>query len=337
MSISIAVLGAGSWGSTLAILLAEKGHQVFLWAHRKEFADELNATHENKRYLSGVRIPDTIEISSDIHRAADADMIVVATPSQAVRETLTHLKSYPFNHVTFVNVSKGIELGTGMRMSEVTQSTLPQVRLEQIAALYGPSHAEEVSRHQPTTVVAASISKDTARKVQDVFRTTMFRVYANADLVGVEIAGSVKNIMAIAAGIADGIGYGDNAKAAIITRGLAEVTRLGMRLGAKPLTFSGLAGIGDLVVTCSSKHSRNRYVGEQIGRGKTLEQIQSEMVMIAEGVPTTKAVYELSQKLGVEMPITTAVYEMLFLKKDPTQLVYELMTREPKDELTESL
>lgn len=333
MSTSIAVLGAGSWGTTLAILLAEKGHQVFLWAHRKEFADDLNASRENKRYLSGVRLPDAIEISSDIHYAAQAEMIVVATPSQAVRETLVHLKPYPFINATFVNVSKGIELGTGMRMSEVTQSALPQLRLEQIAALYGPSHAEEVSRHQPTTVVAASVSKDTAKRVQEVFRTAMFRVYANTDLIGVEIAGSVKNIMAIAAGIADGIGYGDNAKAAIVTRGLAEVSRLGVRLGANPLTFSGLAGIGDLVVTCSSKHSRNRYVGEQIGKGKTLEQILSEMVMVAEGVTTTKAVYELAQKLGVEMPITAAVYEMLFHGKNPTELVYELMTREPKEEL----
>jgi len=257
----------------------------------------------------------------------------VATPAQAVREILMQLKAHPFNNTIFVNVSKGIELGTGMRMSEVTQSALPQVKIEQIAALYGPSHAEEVSRHQPTTVVAASVSKETAKYVQETFRTAMFRVYINTDLVGVEIAGSVKNIMAIAAGIADGIGYGDNAKAAIVTRGLAEISRLGVRLGANPLTFSGLAGIGDLVVTCSSKHSRNRYVGEQIGKGKTLEQILSEMVMVAEGISTTKAVYELSQKLGVEMPITAAVYEMLFHRKNPNELVYELMTREPKEEL----
>ncbi len=334
MGISIAVLGAGSWGTTLAILLAEKGHKVFLWAHRKEFADELNRLHENKRYLSGITIPESVQISSDIHHAAEAEMVVVATPAQAVRETLMQLNSHPFNNTVFVNVSKGIELGTGMRMSEVTQSTLPQVKIEQIAALYGPSHAEEVSRHQPTTVVAASISKETAKYVQETFRTAMFRVYANTDLVGVEIAGSVKNIMAIAAGIADGIGYGDNAKAAIVTRGLAEVSRLGVRLGANPMTFSGLAGIGDLVVTCSSKHSRNRYVGEQIGKGKTLEQILAEMVMVAEGISTTKAVYELAQKLGVEMPITAAVYEMLFHRKNPNELVYELMTREPKEELT---
>lgn len=332
MGYDIAVLGAGSWGTTLAILLAEKGHRVFLWAHRKEFAEELLRTRENRRYLAGISIPETIDISSEIHYAQTARLIVVATPSQAVRETLSHLDAREVTNTIFVNVSKGIEIGTGMRMSEVTQSVLPTVSIEQIAALYGPSHAEEVSRHQPTTVVAASVNRDTARYIQDVFRTPMFRVYANTDLIGVEIAGSVKNIMAIAAGIADGIGYGDNAKAAIVTRGLAEVTRLGVRLGANPSTFSGLAGIGDLVVTCSSKHSRNRYVGEQIGKGKTLEQVLAEMVMVAEGITTTKAVYELAQKLGVEMPITTAVYEMLFHQKNPKELVYELMTREPKEE-----
>ncbi|MCS7013378.1 MAG: NAD(P)H-dependent glycerol-3-phosphate dehydrogenase [Chloroherpetonaceae bacterium] len=333
MESDIAVLGAGSWGTTLAVLLAEKGYRVFLWAHRKEFAEELSRTRENRRYLAGITLPDTIDISSEIERAQAAQIIVVATPSQAVRETLSHLDAQKVAGAIFVNVSKGIEIGTGMRMSEVTQSVLPTVPLAHITALYGPSHAEEVSRHQPTTVVAASVSKDTAKYVQDVFRTPMFRVYANTDLIGVEIAGSVKNIMAIAAGIADGIGYGDNAKAAIITRGLAEVTRLGVRLGANPRTFSGLAGVGDLVVTCSSKHSRNRYVGEQIGKGKTLEQVLSEMVMVAEGISTTKAVYELAQKLGVEMPITAAVYEMLFHRKNPTELVYELMTREPKEEL----
>ena len=330
----IAVLGAGSWGTTLSVLLAEKGLEVNLWSHRKEFARELEAARRNSRYLPGVELPDNLHISSDISTAVeDAGMIVAAVPSQALRETFSLLRESSFEETIIVNVAKGIELDTGKRLSEVILETLPAVLPDNVAVLYGPSHAEEVSEKQPTTVVVASSSPETAGTVQDVFHTSTFRVYVNTDIVGVEVAGSVKNIIAIAAGISDGLGFGDNAKAAIITRGLAEMSRLAASLGGDPMTVSGLSGIGDLVVTCLSRHSRNRYVGEQIGKGKRLDDVVSHMEMVAEGVPTTKAVVALSRRLGVEMPITVAVYEMLFENKPAEKAILDLMTREPKQEL----
>lgn len=334
----IAVLGAGSWGTTLAVLLAGKGFQVDLWSHREGFARELDCTRENSRYLPGVQFPDNLHISGDISKAVkDAGMIVAAVPSQALRETLSLLRENSFEEAIIVNVAKGIELDTGKRLSEVILEVLPAVLPEKVAILYGPSHAEEVSEMQPTTVVAASSSLGTAKTVQDVFHTSAFRVYVNTDIVGVELAGSVKNIIAIAAGISDGLGFGDNAKAAIITRGLAEMSRLAVSLGGDPMTVSGLSGIGDLVVTCLSRHSRNRYVGEQIGKGKSLDEVVSHMEMVAEGVPTTKAVAALSRRLGVEMPITVAVYEMLFENKPAEEAILDLMTREPKQELGDRL
>lgn len=331
---TIAVLGAGSWGTTLAVLLAEKGFKVNLWAHREEFARELEAARRNSRYLPGVQFPDTIHISCDISAAVEGvGMVVAAVPSQALRQTLSLLRESSLEETVIVNVAKGIELDTGKRLSEVILEVLPAVLPEKVAVLYGPSHAEEVSEKQPTTVVAASSSPETAGTVQDVFHTSTFRVYVNTDIVGVEVAGSVKNIIAIAAGISDGLGFGDNAKAAIITRGLAEMSRLAASLGGDPMTVSGLSGIGDLVVTCLSRHSRNRYVGEQIGKGKSLDDVVSHMEMVAEGVPTTKAVVALSRRLGVEMPITVAVYEMLFENKPAEEAIMDLMTREPKQEL----
>jgi glycerol-3-phosphate dehydrogenase (NAD(P)+) len=329
----ITVLGAGSWGTTLAILLANKGHEVWLWAHRPEFARALESDRENKRYLKGVVFPDTLHVVENLHDAvAVADIVVTAVPSHALRETAAAFAGVPLDGKIIVNVAKGIELKTGKRMSEVLIETLPGIAPEQIAVLYGPSHAEEVARQQPTTVVACSVSEKTSLLVQEVFHTSTFRVYVNTDLVGVEIAGSVKNVIAIAAGISDGLGFGDNAKAAIITRGLAEISRLSARLGADPLTMSGLSGIGDLVVTCLSRHSRNRYVGEQIGKGRTLDEVLGEMSMVAEGVLTSKAVLELAHRLGVEMPITRAVYEMLFENKPAQQAILDLMTRDPKPE-----
>lgn len=329
----IAVLGAGSWGTTLAVLLANKGHEVALWAHRPEFARALEAERENRRYLNGIRFPDSLHAVADLQEAVRAAaMIVTAVPSQSLRQAAAALAGVPLEEKIVVNVSKGIELGSGKRMSEVLLEALPGLEPSRLAVLYGPSHAEEVAREQPTTVVACSVSETTARTVQEAFHTRFFRVYINTDLVGVEIAGSVKNIIAIAAGISDGLGFGDNAKAAIITRGLAEISRLSLRLGADPMTMSGLSGIGDLVVTCLSKHSRNRYVGEQIGKGRTLDEVVGEMSMIAEGVHTSKAVYELSMRLGVEMPITRAVYEMLFEGKPAQQAILDLMEREPKPE-----
>ncbi|MEI8032450.1 MAG: NAD(P)H-dependent glycerol-3-phosphate dehydrogenase [Chlorobiaceae bacterium] len=330
---NIAVLGAGSWGTTLAVLLAKKGYPVRLWAHRPEFAARLKAERENRRYLKGVRFPENLQITDDLHGVVPwAEMIVTAVPSQALRETATALSSLPLDGKTFVNVAKGIELGTGKRMSEVLLEVLPSLHPSQVAALYGPSHAEEVSRDQPTTVVASSPSLQTAECVQEVFHTSMFRVYVNTDIIGVETAGSVKNIIAIAAGISDGIGFGDNAKAAIITRGLAEISRLCKRLGGDPVTVSGLSGIGDLVVTCLSRHSRNRYVGEEIGKGRSLDEVIGQMNMVAEGVLSSRAVYELSRELQVEMPIAQAVFAMLFEGKPVQKAILDLMTREPKPE-----
>lgn len=330
---NIAVLGAGSWGTTLAILLARKGYSVTLWAHRPEFARLLEAGRENVRYLKGVKFPSTLHMAEDLRQAvSEAEMVVTAVPSQALRETARAFSEVDLDGKIMVNVAKGIELNSGKRMSEVLLETLPGLKPEQVAVLYGPSHAEEVSIDQPTTVVASSLSKETAEKVQEVFHTRMFRVYANTDLVGVEIGGSVKNIIAIAAGISDGLGYGDNAKAAIITRGLAEIARLSRKLGADPATVSGLSGIGDLVVTCLSRHSRNRFVGEQIGKGRSLDDVVGEMNMVAEGVLTTRAVAELSARLGVDMPITREVYEMLFEGKQAKQAILDLMTRDPKQE-----
>lgn len=330
---NIAVLGAGSWGTTLAILLARKGYNVRLWAHRPEFAATLEVERENRRYLNGVHFPDSLDIVASLPALIVwSEVIVTAVPAQALRETVRVFRDIPLDNKIVVNVAKGIELGSGMRMSEVLLDELPQLHLSQVVALYGPSHAEEVSKEQPTTVVASSISTEAAETVQELFHTNRFRVYVNSDLIGVEIAGSVKNIIAIAAGISDGLGFGDNAKAAIITRGLAEISRLCTKLGGDAMTLSGLSGIGDLVVTCLSQHSRNRHVGEEIGKGRTLEEIIHSMSMIAEGVHSSKAVYELSCKVGVDMPITRAVYEMLFESKPAAQAILDLMNRDPRSE-----
>ncbi|NTU52330.1 MAG: NAD(P)H-dependent glycerol-3-phosphate dehydrogenase [Chlorobiaceae bacterium] len=329
----ITVLGAGSWGTTLAILLANKGHEVTLWAHRTEFARALEADRENKRYLRGIVFPDNLHVVEALHDAVSkAQMIVTAVPSHALRETAQGFANEPLDDKIIVNVAKGLELKSGKRMSEVLLETLPGLTPESVAVLYGPSHAEEVVRQQPTTVVACSLSEKTARLVQEAFHTKYFRVYVNTDLVGVEIAGSVKNVIAIAAGISDGLGFGDNAKAAIITRGLAEISRLSARLGADPLTISGLSGIGDLVVTCLSRHSRNRSVGEQIGKGRKLKAVLAEMSMVAEGVLSSKAVVDLAGRLGVDMPISQAVYQMLFEDKPAQQAILDLMQREPRSE-----
>ncbi len=330
---NIAVLGAGSWGTTLAVLLAKKGHEVRLWAHRPKFAATLSAERENRRYLKGVPFPERLQIAPYLEELVSwSEMIVTAVPSQALRETVLRFRVLDLSGKIVVNVAKGIEIGTGKRMSEVLLEVLPGLLASQVAALYGPSHAEEVSKDQPTTVVASSSSLATAEQVQEFFHTSMFRVYVNTDIVGVEIAGSVKNVIAIAAGISDGVGYGDNAKAAIITRGMAEISRLCIKLGGEAPTISGLAGIGDLVVTCLSRHSRNRYVGEEIGRGRSLDEVISQMNMIAEGVHSSRSVYDLSRSVGVEMPITRAVYEMLFQQKPVQQAILDLMTRDPKQE-----
>lgn len=331
----VAMIGAGSFGTALAIVLARAGNDVRMWARESEIAYRINNFHDNRDYIPGVTLPDSIVCYTNLADCLeDRELVVFATPSHAVREMAVRVKDHLDGDELIVSVSKGIENDTFMTMSQVLTEVLEAVIIEDhIGVLSGPSHAEEVSRFKPTTVVASAYSKSTARLIQETLMTPMFRVYLNYDIMGVEIGASVKNIMAIATGIADGAQLGDNAEAALITRGLHEIKRMGMRLGASSDTFSGLAGIGDLVVTCTSQHSRNRYVGFNIGQGKKLEDITSRMNMIAEGVKTTRSVHDWAHKNGVEMPITEAVYGVLFEDVDPKDALYELMTRNPKEEI----
>jgi glycerol-3-phosphate dehydrogenase (NAD(P)+) len=328
----VTVLGAGSWGTTLALILNENHHQVNCWSFDENDISQINQSKENKKFLPGIKLPDSIKFTANLNQSmASAEVVVVAIPSHAVRSVIKslHLKNNP--EMVWVNVAKGIENKTLMRVSEVI-SEAGSIPPENIAVLYGPTHAEEVSRKIPSAIVAASISKSTATLVQELFITEYFRVYANMDIIGVELGGSLKNIIAVAAGICDGAGLGDNTKAALITRGLVEINRMGVKLGAKPDTFAGLSGMGDLIVTCTSHHSRNRYVGEQIGKGRKLQDILNEMVMVAEGVKTTASVHELSQREKVEMPISEQVYLTLFENKPPLDAMRDLMTRDAKIE-----
>ncbi|MBI4535442.1 MAG: NAD(P)H-dependent glycerol-3-phosphate dehydrogenase [Ignavibacteriae bacterium] len=330
----IAVLGAGSWGTTLAILLANNSHDVSLWSYDEHYTELIQTTRENPSFLPGIRIPETIHATSNLEEAVQGrEMIVGAVPSQYFRSVVSHLKNMPLNLSVVVNVAKGIENGTLMTMSEMLLDILPSLSSGNIATLSGPSHAEEVSRKIPTTVVAASTDPSTAKLVQEVFMTPYFRVYMSSDLRGVELGGALKNVIAIAAGIIDGADLGDNTKAAVMTRGIAEITRLGVAMGAHVRTFSGLSGIGDLMVTCMSRHSRNRYVGVEIGKGRKLPEILAEMVMVAEGVATTQSAFDLAQRVGVEVPIIAEVHKILFEEKDPLKACYDLMTRDPKGEI----
>ncbi|NBB86510.1 MAG: NAD(P)H-dependent glycerol-3-phosphate dehydrogenase [Bacteroidetes bacterium] len=329
----IAVFGAGSWGTALAMSLVEQGHRTTLWARRPEAVQAMRETRRNAPYLPDAELPPALRLSHDLEAvAANHSLWVVATPSHAVRPLAQQLAPYAAPATIVVSVAKGIENETLLTMTDVLKETLPTVPPQQLVALYGPSHAEEVANRRPTTLVAAAPSAAVAEVVQGVFMRPRLRIYANDDVRGVEIGGSVKNVLAIAAGIGDGIGYGDNAKAALITRGIAEIQRLGIALGAQPRTFTGLTGMGDLVVTCMSSHSRNRHVGEQIGRGRALDDITSTMQMVAEGIRTTESTYQLAQRENIEMPITEAVHAVLFEQKDPTVAVEELMTRSAKHE-----
>lgn len=328
----VTVLGAGSWGTTLALVLEENGHDVMCWSFNPKDIEEIQATHENKQFLPGVKIPDTIRFTSNLMESVkDTSVVAVVIPSHAVRKVITEIKDYVADSTIWITAVKGIENNTFLRMSEViaeATNTSP----DRITVLSGPSHAEEVSRKVPTAIVSACADKDTARLVQDLFMRPYFRVYANMDVIGVELGGALKNIIALAAGICDGAGFGDNTKAALMTRGLVEINRLGVKLGANPDTFAGLSGMGDLIVTCMSQHSRNRYVGEQIGKGKSLQQILDEMVMVAEGVKTTESVHGLTQQVNVEMPIANEVYKTLFENKPSVEAMQDLMTRASKIE-----
>lgn len=330
----ITVLGAGSWGTTLAILLNYNTHEVTLWAHRDDHAQALISARENIRLLPGIPIPAEVAITSELQSAVrHADLIVAAVPAQFIRSVASDLRNYNFSSTIFVNVAKGIENNTLFTVSEVLQDVLPTLKREHVVTLSGPSFAEEVARQVPTAVVAASGKLETAKNVQQIFMTPYLRVYSSVDIRGVELAGSIKNVIAIGAGIADGAGFGDNTKAAIMTRATAEISRLGQCLGAQQHTFAGLSGIGDLIVTCMSKQSRNRHVGEEIGKGRRLQDILNEMVMVAEGVATTRSIYDLGKKYMVDLPIVNAVYQVLFEDKDPIIATSDLMTRDAKGEV----
>ncbi len=331
---NITIIGAGSWGTALSLVLAEKGHVVRLWAREAEIVENIHKHHRNGIYLPEIDLPDSITAWNRLGDAMkDAEVVVFATPSHAIRNMAEEARPLLNGGERIVTVSKGIEMDTFMTTSQVLAEVLDGVISDDhIGVLSGPSHAEEVSLHMPTTVVSSSNSKQTALFIQQLFMTPHFRVYVNRDIIGVEICGAVKNIMAIAAGIGDGANLGDNAKAALITRGLAEMRRLGMRLGATQETFAGLSGVGDLIVTCTSKHSRNRNVGFRIGKGEKMKAITRSMKMVAEGVKTTRSVYTWSKTLNVNMPITEKVYQVLFEDMSPETAVHELMTRDPKEE-----
>lgn len=327
----IAVLGAGGWGTTLSILLNENGYDVTLWEFNSEYAKTLSEYRENFYYLPKVKISREIKITNDLESAVfRKNLIVISTPTQFIRSSLSSLENFNFGDAQIVSVSKGIEIGTSLLVSDIFMDIFRKVKRKNIFCLSGPSHAEEVSKKIPTAIVCAGHSH--SKLIQKIFSNDYFRVYTNNDITGTEVGGALKNVIAIAAGISDGAGFGDNTKAAIMTRGINEIMRLGLKLKAKKETFFGLSGIGDLIVTCSSLHSRNRSVGEQIGKGKKLKTILKEMKMVAEGVPTTRSAFELSKSLNIELPITHQVYNILFKDKDPQYATRQLMKRNLKEE-----
>lgn len=327
----VAVIGAGSWGTALALVLNSNKHEVKCWTIEQSTIDDVRDKGENTRFLPGIQIPKEILITDDLYEAAhDAEVIINSVPSQVTRDVVPKVcETLECKDQIWVTVSKGIENKTYLRISEVINQAA-DIPLDNIVAISGPSHAEEVGRKIPTAIVSSSTNLESARRIQDLFMTPYFRVYASPDIIGVELGGALKNIVALAAGICDGAGFGDNTKAALMTRGLVEMNRLGAEMGAQSDTFAGLSGMGDLIVTCMSKHSRNRHVGEQIGRGRKLDDVIAEMVQVAEGVKTTLSAYELSQKRKVEMPITEQIYLTLFENKAPLEAMTDLMTRASK-------
>jgi len=324
----VAVIGAGSWATALAVLLGKKGYNVKMWARSREKAGEINRTRENTAYLPGVILPPAVTVENDMEAVLDdAGAVVFAVPSQSFGGVLMQSKPYLPAGALIVNTAKGLEEKTLRRLSEVFYAEVGFEQAKHYVVLSGPSHAEEVGRDLPTAIVAASENMDAAERVQGIFMGKYFRVYTNPDVIGVEMAGALKNIIALGAGIVDGLGLGDNTKAALITRGLAEISRLGVAMGADSLTFSGLAGVGDLMVTCMSKHSRNRRAGIEIGKGKSMAEAVAAVKMVVEGIKTTRAAYKLAQKKGIEMPITAEMYKVLFENLPAREAVLNLMTR----------
>jgi glycerol-3-phosphate dehydrogenase (NAD(P)+) len=334
---NIGVIGAGAWGTALANLLAEKGLSVDLWAHEAEVCSDILQARQNSIFLPDVRLSENLRPSNDLDEvAAGKEMLLLVTPSHVFRSVAARLVHHPSGHTLIVSATKGIENETHLTMTGILQQLLPPRLHEHIAALSGPSFAKEVARKIPTAVTVAARCLETAQRVQTAFADRYFRVYTSHDLLGVELGGAVKNVMAIAAGISDGLGLGSNTRAALITRGIAEIRRLGTRLGANPQTFSGLAGIGDLVLTCTGTLSRNWTLGNKLGQGENLDKILSETRTVAEGVKTTKSVYDLSHKVGVEMPIAEQVYRILYENLDPQKALWALMTRDLKHEHDEA-
>ncbi|HLO24506.1 MAG TPA: NAD(P)H-dependent glycerol-3-phosphate dehydrogenase [Geobacteraceae bacterium] len=333
MAENIGVIGAGSWGTTLADLLAKKGHIVTLWAYEPELVSEMAATGINSIFLPGISLSPRLKFTGSLREAvAGKELILFVVPSQVVRIVVKNaLPHIPANAI-IVSASKGIELDTLMTVSQVYEELMPPELYGRFSVLSGPSFAREVALEMPTAVVAASAEAGVARRVQDIFTTPSFRVYTNTDIMGVELGGAIKNVIALAAGISDGLGFGNNTRAALITRGLAEMTRLGRAMGAKGETFAGLAGMGDLVLTCTGDLSRNRTVGMKLGKGLRLAEILAEMRMVAEGVKTAESARNLAIRLGVDMPITEKVYSVLYEDKPAREAVVELMTRDLKAE-----
>ncbi|OPL10902.1 MAG: glycerol-3-phosphate dehydrogenase [delta proteobacterium ML8_D] len=342
---SVGVLGAGSWGTTLAILLTKKGIKTVLWARNHKFAKQIRENRENTLYLPGFELPAALEITSDISKAVtDKEVILFVIPSHGLREvakqvsvTLKDHSKSPNLPYALVSASKGIENRTLLTMTEIMEEVLPSRLSGRVAALSGPSFAKEVAASIPTAITVAASEHKLCKALQDLFTTETLRIYTSFDLVGVQLGGALKNVMAIASGISDGMGFGTNTRAALITRGLAEMSRLGMRLGANPMTFAGLAGLGDLVLTCTGDLSRNRHVGLKLGEGQCIDNILSKMNMVAEGVKTTKSVYAMADKYNVEMPIINQVYRVLYQGINPKDAVNELLTRPPRRELGDIL
>ncbi|MNJ40180.1 Glycerol-3-phosphate dehydrogenase [NAD(P)+] [compost metagenome] len=333
MGDKVAVLVAGSWGTALGSVLGDNDMDVLIWTRSEAQRDEINTKHSNERFLPGATLPSKLVATCDMEEAVTgAKAVVIVAPSSAVRDVARSLKPYWNEEMTVIHAVKGFETETLKRISTVISEEL-ECDENEIVVLSGPSHAEEVVKRCPTTIVVASLNDERAQLAQDLFMNTYFRVYTNRDVVGVELAGALKNIIALGAGMTDGLGYGDNAKAALITRGLAEITRIGVEMGANPLTFAGLAGIGDLVVTATSRHSRNWRAGFMLGEGKSVDDVLNSMGMVVEGIRTTKAAYVISNKYNVQMPITTQIYHVLFEGLDPIIAVDALMGRDRKTEM----
>lgn len=327
----ISVLGAGSWGTALALVLAQNNYEVSIWTANQTQCDNINITRENKEYLPGIYIDESISITTNIEESINgSDFIVLAVPSQAIRTVCNNICKYITTDQIIINAAKGLEKGSGLRLSEVCKQELPN---NKYAVLSGPSHAEEVAKRVPTTLVVASKDFEVAERVQDIFMNNDLRVYINTDIIGVEIGGALKNIIAFGVGICDGLGYGDNTKAALMTRGINEISRFGIAIGAERDTFGGLSGIGDLIVTCSSVHSRNRTAGILIGKGLSLDETLEKVKMVVEGITATQVAHELSLKLGIDMPITNAIYNILYSNENISDVVKSLMLRDKTHEI----